>query len=320
VPPADGATPAIVVVGSSMTDMVVYADRVPEAGETVVGNRFSLGFGGKGANQAVMCALLGASVQFVGCLGDDVFGRMTLQNFESFGIDVSRVRFTDRAATGAAPIWVDASGENRIIVVPGANDILDVSDVGETVRSARADVVIAQLEVPDACVAEALKAAADAGSASILNPAPMGAVDRPLLESCSWLIPNRSELAAIAGLLGFDRDADPAELARRCVAELETNVVVTLGADGVLLCTTEAEFAVAAPQVTAVDTTGAGDAFVGAFAYAIATGAEPRDAAAFGCSCATASVELRGTQTSFPRGDRLDALKQSLAISSEQMR
>src|SRR5690242_15948959 len=99
-----------------MTDMIAYAERVPNAGETVTGDTFSLGFGGKGANQAVMSALLGASVQFIGSLGDDVFGRMTLDNLTSFGIDTTKVRFTNEAATGAAPIWVDGSGENRIIV------------------------------------------------------------------------------------------------------------------------------------------------------------------------------------------------------------
>src|SRR5262249_18104670 len=123
--PTSRREPQLLVVGSAMTDMVVYARALPEAGETVVGDSFALGFGGKGANQAVMCALLGASVSFVGCVGEDIFGDMTLENFESFGIDASRVSRTAAAASGVAPIWVDAGGENRIIIVPGANDLLD---------------------------------------------------------------------------------------------------------------------------------------------------------------------------------------------------
>ena len=170
------AEPTILVVGSTMTDMIAYADRFPGAGETVIGDSFSLGFGGKGANQAVMCALLGASVQFVGCLGQDMFGQMTLENLSSFGIDTSTVTFTDGAATGVAPIWVDATGENRIIVVPGANGMLEPETIDTAVRSARADVVLTQLEVPERCVAQALRSAKDVGITSILNPAPMGAL------------------------------------------------------------------------------------------------------------------------------------------------
>jgi ribokinase len=311
VPRADSVEPTIVVVGSTMTDMIAYAGRLPDAGETVVGDSFSLGFGGKGANQAVMCALLGAAVHFVGCLGDDVFGRMTLENLASHGIDTTRVSFTAEAATGAAPIWVDATGENRIIVVPGANNMVEIAAIDSGVRS-DADIVLAQLELPEQCVAHALRTARAVGRTSILNPAPMGAVDPELLGLCTWLIPNRSELDAIAGLLKLDPDLDLAELARRCAAALDTNLVVTLGADGALLCEDAALTPVAAPSVTPVDTTGAGDAFVGAFAYAIARGATASIAAAFGCACAATSVQSHGTQTSFPRGEKLDRIKQKL--------
>ena len=313
------AEPTILVVGSTMTDMIAYADRFPGAGETVIGDSFSLGFGGKGANQAVMCALLGASVQFVGCLGQDMFGQMTLENLSSFGIDTSTVTFTDGAATGVAPIWVDATGENRIIVVPGANGMLEPETIDTAVRSARADVVLTQLEVPERCVAQALRSAKDVGITSILNPAPMGAVGHELLGLCSWLIPNRSELEAIARILSLPSELEVHELGRKCASALETDFVVTVGADGVLVCdhAVGSVTAVDAPAATPIDTTGAGDAFVGAFAYAIAVGALPADAAAFGCACASASVEAQGTQTSFPRGAPLERIKQSLHVRAK---
>jgi len=308
--------PTILVVGSTMTDMIVYADRLPDVGETIVGNTFSLGFGGKGANQAVMCALLGASVQFVGCLGRDTFGQMTLENLDGYGIDTSAITFTEEAATGAAPIWVDATGENRIIVVPGANNLLDPDDVERVVREVRADVVLTQLELPEQCVAQALRAAKDVGSVSILNPAPMRTVDEEILGLASWLIPNRSELDAIANLLSLEPNPDLGELTSGCAASLGTDLVVTVGADGALVYDRALAMltAVSAPAATPVDTTGAGDAFVGAFAYAIALGASPASAATFGCACASKSVEAQGTQTSFPRGADLDRLKHTLHV------
>ncbi len=319
-PGADHDQPTILIVGSTMIDMIAYADRVPEAGETLVGNTFSIGFGGKGANQAVMCALLGASVRFVGCLGQDLFGQMTLENLNSFGIDTASVTYDGRAATGAAPIWVDGTGENRIIIVPGANNLLDPDAVETAVRSTHADVVLTQLELLDSCVERALRTADAVGSISILNPAPMRPVGRELLALSTWLIPNRPELEATSRLLSVPANSKLHDLASRCAAELDSNLVVTLGADGALLCDRDggSPSVVKARSTAAVDTTGAGDAFVGAFAYAIAVGSSPDDAAAFGCACATASVEAPGTQTSFPRGERLEELKRTLRLSPHE--
>lgn len=299
-----------------MTDMIAYAERVPGAGETVTGERFSLGFGGKGANQAVMSALLGASVQFVGSLGDDVFGRMTLENLTSFGIDTTNVRFTERAASGAAPIWVDQSGENRIIVIPGANELLDPDLVASAIAEAKADVVVTQFEVPAQCVEAALDAARSAGSISIINPAPMRPVETALLSKATWLIPNESELDLIGAQFGAADAASVEQLVHICAKETSTSLAVTVGAGGALVCGLDDEPAtvvpVPAPRVEVVDTTGAGDAFVGAFAYALAVGADPVAAATFACDCASASVESPGTQTSFPRSERLQKIKQRL--------
>jgi len=297
-----------------MTDMVAYARVLPEAGETVVGDSFALGFGGKGANQAVMCALLGASVSFVGCVGDDVFGEMTLENFASFGIDASRVARTPAAATGAAPIWVDAAGENRIIVVPGANHLLEPAAVGAAVRELSPEVVLCQLEIPAPCVRAALQTARERGAIAVLNPAPMTDVSLEILSLATWLIPNRTEFAAIARRLEL-AEAPGHELAQRVAVGLGVDLVVTLGGDGVRLAGRDgAVTAVPAPAAHALDTTGAGDAFVGAFAYALARGVARREAAVLACACASTSVESRGTQTSFPRGERLVELKRELNV------
>jgi ribokinase len=318
VPAGSQDQPTLLVVGSTMIDMIAYADRVPEAGETLVGNAFSLGFGGKGANQAVMCALLGAAVTFVGCVGEDDFGRMTLANLDSFGIDTSGVSTSDLEATGAAPIWVEATGENRIIIVPGANNLLDPDAVERAVRAADADVVLTQLELPDACVERALQTAREMGSRSILNPAPMRLVPREVLSLADWLVPNRAELDGIAGLLSLEQGGEVETIAGEAVDALAADLVVTLGPDGALLRSRSAGAeSIRAPQTVPVDTTGAGDAFVGAFAYALALGAEPVAAIEFGCACASASVELPGTQTSFPRGERLEQLRSSLRLPTE---
>jgi len=314
VEPTSQAEPRVLVVGSAMIDMVAYASVLPEAGETVVGDSFALGFGGKGANQAVMCALLGASVSFVACVGDDVFGEMTLENLRSFGIDASRVARTSAAASGAAPIWVDAAGENRIIVVPGANHLLDPVAVEAAVRELSPEVVLCQLEIPAPCVRVALQTTRERGGIAVLNPAPMTDVALEILSLATWLIPNRSEFDAIARRLELAKDSQHA-LARRVVAELGVDLVVTLGDDGVLLVERDgAVTPVPAPAAKPIDTTGAGDAFVGAFAYALARGAAPRHAAALACACASASVESRGTQTSFPRGERLAELERQLNV------
>jgi ribokinase len=294
-----------------MTDMIAYAAVLPAAGETVVGESFAIGFGGKGANQAVMAALLGASVQFVGSLGDDVFGEMTIENLRSFGIDTSAVVVTEGAASGAAPIWVDSTtGENRIIVVPGANNRLPADLVRSIVESAQPAVVLTQLEVPDPCVRAALDGAATIRCTTILNPAPMREVSRGLLERPDWVIPNETELAAIARLLDLEVAGDLTDVATECARTLETNVLVTLGADGALICRPgKPPVPIEAPPAEAVDTTGAGDAFVGALAYALANGDPPTEAATFACACASASVSRKGTQTSFPRGDEIARLK-----------
>ena len=196
--PADIAP--IVVVGSMMIDQITYCQRVPEEGETLVADRYEQGFGGKGANQAVMAARLGAPVALVGCVGDDDLGRATVANLEGHGIDTSHVSAVADGVTGVAPIWVDGHGANRILVAPGANDAVDSGAVtqGFVDRDGVA-VVLAQLETPQSASAEAFRLARQRGAVTILNPAPAAALDESLLAVTDWLIPNETEYELLFG-------------------------------------------------------------------------------------------------------------------------
>jgi len=309
--------PVIVVVGSLNIDLVAYTGRVPGAGETVMGERFQMGFGGKGANQAVMAARLGAKVFMVGALGDDVYADMTFENLRDQRVDstyVARVA----GSSGVAPIWVEPDGTNRIIVVGGANDAVDPKAAAAAVRSiARVDVVVGQLEIPQRVTAEAFRAARQHGAVTILNPAPAAELAPDLLEATVWLIPNEHEFGLLSGTPVDPNDAAAedrafAEYARRTGKRL----VVTLGSRGVAIVglTESIERAPAVP-VEAVDTTGAGDAFVGAFADGLASGLSELDAARLGIACASDSVTRNGTQSSFPSPERapelIDAIRGS---------
>ncbi len=297
--------PRIAVVGSTMIDLIAYTSRVPVSGETIQGDDFQLGFGGKGANQAVMARLLGATVAMVNTLGDDVFGDMTVRNFESLGIDTT---FVARApgSSGVAPIWVEPDGTNRIICVAGANDAMVPADARAAIEAlAPLDAVVGQFEIPQGVTAAAFAAARESGVTTILNPAPAAAIDPALLALADWVIPNEHEFA---GLSGASSDATDAEIAA-FGARTGTQLVVTLGSRGAALLGPDGLVQrVPATPVRAVDTTGAGDAFVGAFAYGLSRGLEPLDAVRLGVRCASDSVLRPGTQSSFPRFDGADAL------------
>lgn len=292
-------TPRIAVVGSTMIDLVAYTDRVPGPGETLVGERFAMGFGGKGANQAVMARLLGADVAMVNCLGDDAYGDMTLENFATYGIDTTHV-YRVPGASGVAPIWVEPDGTNRIIIVPGANRALTTAQAADAVRSlGDVAVVIGQLEIPQSVTTAGFSVARESGAITIMNPAPAAPLDAELLSVSTWLIPNEVEFAMLAGVPPTD-DA----LAAFAV-ESDTRLLVTLGEAGVALVTEAGQvIRIAATVRDAVDTTGAGDAFVGAFSYGLAAGMDELDAIALGNACAGDSVTRPGTQTSFPKPER----------------
>jgi ribokinase len=294
--PEPAEMPSILVIGSMMIDQITYCERVPEEGETLVADRYEQGFGGKGANQAVMAARLGASVTLVGCVGDDDLGRATVANLEAHEIDASGVKTIAGCATGVAPIWVDGSGANRILIAPGANDAVDADTVaGGFAGRDDVAVVLAQLETPQAASGEAFRLARQRGAVTILNPAPAAALDDGLLDVTDWLIPNESEFELLFGRLP-NLDVLGAEAAER-----PFGLVVTLGAGGAIVSRGSHTSLVSAPPADIiVDTTGAGDAFVGAFATGLAVGLDPIDATQLGCMAGSLSVRRAGTQRSFP--------------------
>ena len=301
------AQPVVVVVGSLNIDLVAYTSRVPSAGETVIGERFRMGFGGKGANQAVMAARLGAKVSMIGALGDDVFAGMTADNLIAQGVDATHVDRVD-GSSGVAPIWVEPDGTNRIIVVPGANDLVHPGEAAEAIRSMdRVDVVIGQLEIPQRVTLAAFQAARERGATTILNPAPAAPLDPELLAVADWLIPNEHELASLAALDRLD-PGDGAQISA-FAAQIPARLLVTLGARGAALVTgSGAVDRMAAPGVEATDTTGAGDAFVGAFGFGLAAGLDERAAVSLGIACASDSVTRPGTQSSFASRGRAAAM------------
>ena len=292
--------PLMAVVGSLNIDLIAYAQRVPNAGETVIGDDFVMGFGGKGANQAVMAARLGARVSMVGALGGDVFADMTFENLSAQGIDATHVARVE-GSSGVAPIWVEPDGTNRIIVVAGANDRVDPNVAAEAVRSMSGiRVVIGQLEVPQRVTLAAFRAARDVGATTVFNPAPAAPLDHDLLGATDWLIPNEHELGLVAGG-AIDLDDDRALV--DCAERLGTRLVVTLGAKGAAIVGSDAVDRIPAVEVRAVDTTGAGDAFVGAFGFGLAAGLDPNTAVHLGVACASDSVTRPGTQSSYASRD-----------------
>lgn len=297
--------PSVVVVGSMNIDLITYAQRAPGPGETVMGDRFVSGFGGKGANQAVMARLLGADVAMVGALGDDAYATMTLENFAARGVDASAVMRV-AGSSGVAPIWVEPDGTNRIIVVGGANDHVTAEHAVASVRSAaRVDVVVGQFEIPQAVTLAAFEAARGRGATTLLNPAPAAPVASGLLAATDWLLPNEHEFAILSGVPGDPSDADLAAFAIRT----GTRLVVTLGGRGAALVRGDGTVErVPAVPVRPIDTTGAGDAFVGAFAVGLARGLDEGAAVRLGIACASDSVTRPGTQASFPDEARCAAL------------
>ncbi|EQD65847.1 ribokinase [mine drainage metagenome] len=294
----------IVVLGSYVADVAFRAARLPAWGETLMGSGFALGPGGKGSNQAVAAARAGAAVQMISRLGDDAFGRLARETWAADGIDASLVGSCD-VATGAAAILIDeARGENAIIVVPGACFTLTAADVdaaGEAIRSA--GVLLTQLELPLGTVERGLRLARAAGALTILNPAPAQALGDEMLGLVDFLIPNESEAALLTGQQ-VESVAQAESAARALRRRGARCVIVTLGAQGALVCAEGAEtLLVGAFNAGAVvETTGAGDAFCGGFAAALGEGRSVLEAARFGCATAGISVTRAGTAPSMPRG------------------
>jgi len=293
--------PRIAVVGSANVDMTTFADRFPKGGETIFGQKFDLGFGGKGANQAVAARFCGADVFMVARVGDDLFGPATISNFEKLGIDTAHVRQVHGVSSGVAPIFVEPSGQNRIIVVKGANDAVlpaDVDEAAETLKES--DCIVLQFEIPLNTVYYTIHFARKNGIRCILNPAPGQAIDIKQLADLDYFIPNESEAETITGVAVRNLDD-----AKRCAGKLLSSgvgrVIITLGANGSLLAGPDGMEHLTAFPLKCVDSTGAGDAFIGSFATFLAEGLGERDAATRANLYAGLSTMSVGTQKSFYR-------------------
>jgi ribokinase len=293
--------PHLCVVGSTNIDLTFRTPRLPKAGETLAGHGFHLGHGGKGANQAVMAARLGARVTMVGKVGRDVFGEGALLNFRSQGIDTTHVLIDAERPTGVASIVVDDTAQNSILVVPGANLGLtpqDVQAAAEAIAAAR--VLLCQLEVPIESMAEALRIARAAKVTTILNPAPAVPLPDELLRLADLCVPNETEIELLTGAPSAATVQDAAAAAWELLRRGPRTVIVTLGERGALIADAMAAEHVPAPSVAAVDSSGAGDAFIGALGVFLAEGAALRDAVRQANAIAALSVTRLGTQASFP--------------------
>jgi ribokinase len=294
----------IVIVGSFNMDLTAYAERMPKPGETLPGRKFVTGPGGKGSNQAVAAARLGADVTFIGRVGNDVFAEAALSFWKQEGIHTDFVARDPENATGVAPIWVDDSGENSIIVVLGANLHMTAADIDRAAAViAAADVLITQLEINYDMVDYAMKVAKSHGVRTILNPAPAGKLSRETVALADYLTPNETELEILSGISG-----DYEKAARSLLTRDGQAAVVTIGAGGAQWVSPTTSTIIPAFKVTAVDTTGAGDAFNGGFAVALGEGKPLEEAIRFANATAALSVTKPGTAPSMPRRAEVEAL------------
>ncbi len=296
----------ILVVGSSNIDLVASVDRLPSRGETVLGYRFAQSFGGKGANQAVAAARAGAEVAFLSKLGADANGRLIEQHLAAQGLSRPILLRDAEFPTGVAMILVDHSGENQIAVVPGSNGRLTPADLRqhrELIAGAR--VLLLQMEIPRECIFEALRLGRECGLTTILNPAPAAPLPSDLLRLIDILTPNESEAQALTG------SADPAEAARILTDRGVGTVVVTCGANGAFLATGNDVTHIPGFLVETIDSTGAGDAFNGAVACAVAEGVPIKSAIVRANAAGALATTGRGAQESMPTKDDIEQLCRS---------
>ncbi|MGV9554859.1 ribokinase [Streptomyces sp. NPDC003401] len=295
----------LLVVGSANADLVIGVERRPAAGETVLGSDLAVHPGGKGANQAVAAARLGARTALLARIGDDAYGRLLLESQRAAGVDTAGV-LAGGAPTGVALITVDPSGDNSIVVSPGANGRLTPDDVRAAAGLLHASrVVSAQLEIPLETVVEVVRNLAP-GSRFVLNPSPPRPLPAEVLAACDPLIVNEHEAKVILGEAGAD--GRPEDWARALLAKGPRSVVVTLGPEGALVASAQGVERVAAVKVGAVDTTGAGDSFTAALAWRLGAGSPLAEAAAYAARVGAVAVTRRGAQESFPTAAEVEAL------------
>lgn len=308
----------IAVIGSNNVDLISYIDRMPILGETVEAPGFAMGCGGKGANQAVAASRLGSQVLMVTRVGDDLFAANTIHNFADNGIDTAHV-MTTPGTSGVAPIFVEPDSANSIIIVKGANNALspaDVQGVADEVACCR--LIVLQLEVPLKTVYAAIELGGRLGVPVLLNPAPAAPeLDLDIAARAQYLVPNETELATLTGMPTSTIDeisaAASALLHRGC-----PNVIVTLGERGCLWLTADGRTLVGPTTVDAVDTTGAGDAFIGALSHRLVDGAAIPDALRFASVYAADSVRRRGTQTSYATAEEFDRWRRTIPVGADE--
>lgn len=316
---AGSKSPKILCVGSTMIDLISYVDRLPRQGETMFGRDFALGFGGKGANQAVAAALLGADVTMVNSVGSDSFGRDTIANFQAFGVNTEFIEQVDGTHSGVANILVEANGDNRIVLGTGANRWMTPTQVDRAFTAhPTPDLVLCQLEVPQPVIARAFTHARTSQAITVLNPGPAAALDPEILARTDWLLPNETEFEL---LYAAEFGRDPVDYTTEAVTladRLGVRMVITMGADGATYVDADGSVQrFRAPAVRPTDTTGAGDAFCGTFAYAVAAGWAPENAIALAVAVASDSVTRRGTQVSYARDHALEHIVNQLVTAAD---
>ncbi|HEX5807544.1 MAG TPA: ribokinase [Anaerolineales bacterium] len=291
--------PSILVVGSLNADLVVRSPRFPKPGETISGEDLRIIPGGKGANQAVAAARQKASVAMVGRVGNDSFGPDLINNLKQNNVETSHVHIDPESATGTATIIVDASGQNSIVLSPGGNGRVSPADL-EEVSFSDHELLLLQLEIPIETVRSAAKRARKSGLRVLLNPAPaVSALPAELLSLPDFIVPNEGELSLLTGQAVHDIPS--AEKAARLLLERGIqNVIVTLGANGALIINNELTRHIPSFDVEVVDTTAAGDAFIGGFASALLENRSLEEAVRYGCACGALAVTKFGAQPSLP--------------------
>jgi len=299
--------PRIAVVGSANIDLTTFASRFPKPGETIFGDRFDLGFGGKGANQAVAARLCGAEVFMVARVGSDLFGPATIENFRKQGVDPTYVKQVEGLSSGVAPIFVEPSGQNRILVVKGANDAVRPTDVDAAAEMLKlADCIVLQFEIPVETVYYTVAFAHKHGIRCIVNPAPAQPIEMDALKDLDYFVPNESEAEAITGAAVKTIDD-----AKRCAEKLVSGgirrVIITLGENGSLIASRDESEHIRPFAMKSVDSTGAGDAFIGSFAVFLGEGVPEKEAVRRANLYAGLSTTGVGTQKSFWDRSRFDA-------------
>jgi len=299
--------PRIAVVGSANIDLTTFTNQFPKPGETIFGQKFDLGFGGKGANQAVAARLCGAEVFMVARVGSDLFGPATIENFRKQGIDPTHVKQVEGLSSGVAPIFVEPGGQNRILVVKGANDALKPADVDAAADVLKScDCIVLQFEIPIETVYYTVAFARKHRIRCIVNPAPAHAIDMAALKDLDYFVPNESEAETISGLQVKNVD-DAKRCAEKLVAGGIRRVIITLGAKGSLIAGSDCAEHVSPFAVISVDSTGAGDAFIGSFAVFLGEGIPEKEAVRRANLYAGLSTTGVGTQKSFYGRAKFDA-------------